>query len=315
MRIRLLASFCLWLAIQWAHAQSGPPEPGAQGGQPDAFTSTKAPETASLPSTLTNDQIKDLIRRVAENDIANQKRLRDYTYTERQETRKLNGKGEVTSTESKTFDVLQIYGDTVQKLIARNGQPLSAKDAAKEDEKIQKIIDKRKNESDSDREKRLRKEEKDKEEGREFVKEIADAYDFTLVGVEPIDGRPAWVIDATPHPGYVAHRKEAKMFSKIAGRIWIDQAEDELVKIDSRVTDTISFGLFLARLHKGTRIVYEQTRVNDEVWLPRSASLHVDVRLALLKNFDQDIDITDRDYKKFRAGARIIGMKEITSKP
>jgi hypothetical protein len=261
--------------------------------------------------TLSNEQIKDLIRRVAENDMANDKKLRDYTYTEREETKKLNKKGEVTSTESKTSDVLQIYGETVEKLVATDDKPLSEKEAAKEDERIQKIIDKRKNESDSDREKRIKKEEKEREDGREFVKEIADAYDFRLLGVENINGRDAWVIDAQPRPGYVPHKKEAKLLEKITGRIWIDKAEDQWVRMDVKVMETISFGLFLARLHEGTRVVVEQTRINDEVWLPKHAAVHVDVRLALLKNFDQDIDITDRDYKKFHTGARIVGMKEI----
>lgn len=277
------------------------------------------PSSTSQPTdpatSLTNEQIKDLVRKVAENDLENEKRLRDYTYTERQETHKLDNKGKVKSVESETFDVLQIYGETVQKRVAKNDQPLSPKDAEKEDEKIQKIIDKRRNESDSDREKRLKKEEKDREEGREFVKEVADAYDFTLVGVESLDGRPAWVIDAKPHLGYEAKRREAKLLSKIVGRIWIDQSDNQLVKIDCRVTDTISLGLFLARLHEGTRIIYEQTRVNDEVWLPHHTAVHVDVRLALLKNFDQDIDVTDRDYKKFRAGTRIVGMEDISQKP
>ena len=258
--------------------------------------------------------MKDLIRRVAENDMANDKKLRDYTYTEREETKKINKKGEVSSTESKTSEVLQIYGETVEKLIAKNDKPLSEKEAAKEDERIQKIIDKRKNESDSDREKRIKKEEKDREEGREFVKEVADAYNFTLLGVEPVNGRDAWVIQADPRPDYVPHKKEAKLLAKVVGKVWIDKEEDQWVRLDTRVTDTISFGLFLARLHEGTRVIVEQTRVNDEVWLPKHAAIHVDVRVALLKNFDVDLDVTDRDYKKFRTGARIIGMQEVKDK-
>lgn len=246
--------------------------------------------------------------------MANDKKLRDYTYVEREETKKLNHQGAVSSTESKTSEVLQIYGETVEKLVAKDDKPLSEKDAAKEDTRIQKIIDKRKNESDSDREKRIKKEEKEREEGREFVKEIADAYDFHLLGVDSISGRDAWVIDAQPRPDYVPHKKEAKLLSKVIGKIWIDKAEDQWVRMDVRTTDTISFGLFLARLHEGTRVVVEQTRVNDEVWLPKHAAIHVDVRLALLKNFDQDIDITDRDYQKFHTGARIIGMQEIKDK-
>jgi len=62
----------------------------------------------------------------------------------------------------------------------------------------------------------------------------------------------------------------------------------------------VSVGLFLARVHKGSRIIIEQTRVNDEVWLPQHIDVKVDVRLALLKNFNVEDDITYRDYQKFR---------------
>jgi len=311
MAVRILA-LSLLLGVQaaaWAQADSAPAPTDALSSKSRETAPTSAP-----PETLSQDQIKDLIRRVAENDMANDKKLRDYTYTEREETKKLNKKGEVSSTESKTSEVLQIYGETVEKLVAKNDKPLSEKEAAKEDERIQKIIDKRRNESDSEREKRIKKEEKDREDGREFVKEIADAYNFTLLGVEQINGRDAWVIQADPRPGYVAHKKEAKLLAKVVGKVWVDREESQWVRLDTRVTDTISFGLFLARLHEGTRVVVEQTRVNDEVWLPKHAAVHVDVRVALLKNFDVDLDVTDSDYKKFRTGARIIGMQEIKDK-
>jgi hypothetical protein len=55
----------------------------------------------------------------------------------------------------------------------------------------------------------------------------------------------------------------------------------------------------------------EQTRVNDEVWLPKDLTVKVDVRLALLKNFDVEMEQTYRDYKKFRATAKIVGMEEV----
>ena len=54
---------------------------------------------------------------------------------------------------------MEIYGEQVQKLIAKDDKPLSGKEATKEDEKIQKLIDKRKNESEEDRKKRLAREE------------------------------------------------------------------------------------------------------------------------------------------------------------
>jgi hypothetical protein len=72
------------------------------------------------------------------------------------------------------------------------------------------------------------------------------------------------------------------------------------------VIDTVSFGLFVARLHQGSRLIVENTRVNDEVWLQQHVRVTADVRLALLKDFNFDVDVTDRDYKKFRTDTKIM---------
>jgi hypothetical protein len=251
-----------------------------------------------------------LIRLSADKDLENGKKQRDYTYVERQEERKLDGKGQVKSTETKTYDVMEIYGEQVQKQIAKDDKPLSVKDAQKEDEKIQKLIDKRKNESEGDRKKRLEKEEKEREDERQFVREVADAYNFKFVGIEKLEGRDNYVIDGEPKPGYQPVRKEAKILPKTRFRVWIDKDDSQMKKLDVEFIDTVSFGLFLARLHKGSRVVIEQTRVNDEVWLQQHIALKVDARIALLKEFDIEVDVSDRDYKKFRADTKIVPIGE-----
>lgn len=251
-----------------------------------------------------------MILEAAQNDVENDKKLRDYTYFERQQMRRVDGKGQVKSSETKTYDVMEIYGERVQKLVSSDDKPLSAKDAKKEDGKIQKLIDQRKSESEGEREKRLQKEEKEREEDRQFVLEAANAYNFRFVGVESLDGRENYVIDADPKPGYQAHRKEAKILSKFRFRAWIDKDEIEWRKLDLECIDTVSLGVFLFRMHKGSRAVVEQTRVNDGAWLQRHVTAQVDFRLALLKNFDVDVDITDRDYKKFGSDTTIIPLGE-----
>ena len=85
----------------------------------------------------------------------------------------------------------------------------------------------------------------------------------------------------------------------------------QLAKLDVEALDTVSWGLFLARFHKGSRFILDQTRVNDEVWLPQHLAVKIDVRLALLKNFDANIEQSYSDYKKFRTSTRIVGMHEI----
>jgi uncharacterized protein YpuA (DUF1002 family) len=272
---------------------------------------TAEPVAASADSTsLSQDQIRQLFRETADHDMANDKKQRDYTYVEREEDRRVDGKGRVKSAEIKTYDVMEIYGEQVQKLISKDDKPLSEKEAKKEDEKIQKLIDKRRKESAADREKRLRKEEKDREDGRKFVGEVADAYNFRFLGVESLDGRENYVIDAEPRADYKPHLKEAKILPKFRFRAWIDKDETQWRKLDIQCIDTVSFGLFLLRVHKGSRIVIEQTRVNGEVWLQKHITLNADFRLALLKNFDFNVDITDRDYKKFGSDTKIIVLGE-----
>src|SRR5215471_2586543 len=137
--------------------------------QPTSALSTEstAPAIELKPDSSGNvpqEQIRELLRRVAENDMENDKRLHNYTYVERQETHMLDGHGNVKKTETRTSDVLEVYGEQVERLIAKDDKPLTDKDAKKEEDKIQKVIDKRKNETESDRRKRLEKEEKNREQ-------------------------------------------------------------------------------------------------------------------------------------------------------
>jgi hypothetical protein len=270
--------------------------------------------TNPAPS-LSEGQIRELIRQTAEKDMENDKRQRDYTFMQREEQHKLDGKGQVKSTETKTSEIMELYGEPVERLVAKDDKPLSDKDAKKEEDKIQKVIEKRKNESEEDRKKREAKEEKEREENRQFVREVADAYNFRMAGIESLAGRDTYVIDGEPKPGYQAHLKEAKILPKFRFRAWIDKDESQWKKLDIQCIDTVSFGLFLARIHKGSRIIIEQTRINDEVWLPQHINVKVDARLALLKGFNLEDDITYRDYKKFRTDTKIVPLGELQPQP
>ncbi|HXO34349.1 MAG TPA: hypothetical protein VN901_18535 [Candidatus Acidoferrales bacterium] len=310
--------FFLLLTSGLAHA---PQDQRPSVEAPAASSSAEAPDITSLPDlrpdaqgALSQEQMQLLLRLVADKDIENDKRLRNYTYIERDEEHKLDGKGQVKSTEAKTYEVMELYGEQVQRLTEKDDKPLDAKDAAKEEEKIQKIINKRKDESENERKKRQEKEAKGREEDRKFVLEVADAYNFKLVRTELVGGREAWVIDGEPRPGFVPHMKQSKFLAKFRGRVWIDKSDFQLAKMDVECLDTISWGLFLARLHKGSRFMLEQTRVNEEVWLPRELTVKVDVRLALLKNLNVDLEQSFRDYKKFRATSRVLAVEDVQKK-
>ncbi|HET6181589.1 MAG TPA: hypothetical protein VFE61_32020 [Candidatus Sulfotelmatobacter sp.] len=337
MRVRRVFLFVLFFSCLLAFGQgeqqtSAPPNTPAPGtpaaSDPSAAVpSTASPEngaraadakTTSLPDlkpdangALSQEQMQQLFRVVADKDAENDKRQRDYTYIDREVQNNLDGKGLVKSTEIKTYEVLEIYGEQVQRLIEKQDKALDSKEAAKEEEKIQKIIDKRKNESEEDRRKREAKQEKEREDGRKFVHEVADAYNFKLAGTELVGGREAWVIDGEPRPGFEPHMKESKFLSKFHGRVWIDKADLQLARMDVEAIETVSLGWVLARVHKGTRVMLEQTRVNEEVWLPRLVTFKIDARVALLKGYNVDGEQTYRDYKKFRTSTKILDIGEV----
>ncbi len=312
MRVWHVGWFVLLCALLATSQQKQP-----AAAAPDSTPPATSPETSALDLTpgpdgkLSQEQMRQLFRVVGDKDIENDKRLKDYTYIDREVQRNLDGKGQTKSTEVKTYEILEIYGEQVQRLVEKDDKPLDGKEAAKEEEKIQKIIDRRKNESEEERHKREEKEAKERADNLKFVKEVADAYDFKLVGTEQVGGRDAWVIDGEPRPGYEPQMKEAKLLTKIHGRVWIDKQDLQLAKLDVEMLDTISFGWVLARIHKGTHVMLEQTRVNDEVWLPRHVTFAVDARVALFKGYKIDGEQDYRDYKKFRTSARIVGMGKV----
>ncbi len=253
-----------------------------------------------------------LIRKAVENDKINDQKAREYMYTEREETKTKQGRG--FKTEIKTREVFVLYGHEIHRLIAKDDKPLSPSDAKKEEERIAKLTDKYKNESDAAHRKQEEKRAKQREQERKFLDEVAQAYDFTLHGTESVGGREAWVISGEPRKDFHPQSKEAKILPKIRFQAWIDKDDTEWVKVDADVIDNISFGVFLAKLDKGAHFTLEQARINDEIWLPQHVNVVANARL-LIKHFDLESDITYRDYRKFRAEAKITGVVDSPSPP
>jgi len=117
---------------------------------------------ASGPPSLSEDQLRDLIHQVADADLKNDQKQRDYTYTEREEMHTLDRKGRVKSTESKTYEVMELYGSQVRRLVAKDDKALSGEAASKEEERIKMVVARRAGEDERERQKREAKAEKER---------------------------------------------------------------------------------------------------------------------------------------------------------
>ncbi len=252
---------------------------------------------------------RDIIRRATEADQHNEELSRNYTFVQRVSRRFLNSDGSVKRTEIRTYDVTLSEGTPYQRLIAIDDKPLPPDRERKEQEKLQKSIEERRRESPQQRAKRVAQWEKDRQKDREFVNELLDAMDFRVTGEEEIAGRKAWVISATPHPGYRPKSMETKFLVKMRGRTWIDEGDYMAARIEAETMDDISMGFFLAKVSKGSRFYIDQTRVNGEVWLPQRIEGQIFARLLIVR-FRQSFDMTFKDFRKFQVESHIVSAGE-----
>src|SRR5579864_876060 len=272
---------------------------------------TPAASVENPAAPPTNDP-KEIVRRAMEMDQRNFELARNYTYQERRVLKMLDKHGKQKRQQIETFDWTILYGEPYARLIQKDDKPLKAKDERKEQEKVDKFIAKRKNESAEERKKRLDKQEKERREDRAFALDIVNAYDFRLAGEEQIAGRDVYVIAATPRQDFHPTQPHADILPKLKGRVWIDKKDYGWAKIQVETIDTISWGLFLVRIHKGSQVTLEQTRVNNEIWLPTKLLVTGGARVALLMNADVDLESDYSKYKKFSAGSRVLpGVTEV----
>jgi hypothetical protein len=218
-----------------------------------------------------------------------------YTYVERDENRRLDSLGQLKSENIDVSRMTLVNGARFEQLMEHNGQKPTPKQKKKSDEDLDKL----KNETPVEQTARVRKD----QENRSFLHDILEAFDFHLISEEVVDGRPAYVLQATPHPGYRAHGKYGKVFSKVEGKLWVDKQNFGWIKVDGEVTQSFSMGILVARVLRGSHIILEQTCVGDAVWVPKRLEMRASAKILFLKSLDIDRILTYSDYRPATDGS------------
>ena len=212
-----------------------------------------------------------------------------YTHVERDENLRLDSNGRVKSRDVNVSRVILVNGAPFEQFLEHNGRPLSAEEETQQKQKIEK----QKRETPEDREARLAKE----RETRSLIRELPAAFDFQMIGEDVVNGRPAYVLRATPRPGYQPHGKYGRIFSNVEGRLWIDKQDLGWVKIEGQVNQLFSLGLFLARVQPGLQIAMEQTRLADGTWMPERIEVRASAKLLFVKDLLIERVLTYSDYR------------------
>jgi hypothetical protein len=254
---------------------------------------------------------REIVRKALELDGQNSKLAQNYTFLQRQETRDLDRSGKVKSRKIETWDITLLEGSPYRRLVARDDQPLPAEEQQREGERLRWNLEERRKETSEQRERRMAEWRRRQQRQHEPLHEVLDAFDFAQAVEEQLNGRQVYRIDGSPKPGYKPKSSFAAFLPKVKLRMWIDARDLQGARVEIEAIDTISLAGFLVRLEKGTRITVQQSRVNDEVWLPRSVSVTAAARVLMVKSFNREMEYSFSDYKKFQADSRVVAFQPL----
>ncbi len=271
------------------------PKPAPLVGGPPS-TVAEIPNERPLPSI--SEIVKGLV--ASQEEVENIRK--NYIFTLEEDEQEPDGHGGLRIKHHNTYEVHYSGPWVVQTLVAQDGRQLSAAD-----------IDAQRQASDKDlvraRSGVLKLESDPRAEGNGGLRlsDFLAADKFINLRRESFRGSEVLVLDFVPDPDFKPRRAIDKLLKNLSGKLWIDENDLHGIRLEGHVFNNVSYGGFLASVRKGTSIIFEQQKVNGEIWLPSYTELHFDAR-ALFTTKHIDLVHRFKDYKKFRVNATIVPM-------
>jgi hypothetical protein len=83
------------------------------------------------------------------------------------------------------------------------------------------------------------------------------------------------------------------------GKVWVDEAASEVMRVEATSIDAISFGLgIVARVGKGAKATMTRKVVADGVWMPTQLTLVGRGRAAVVRSLVIDYQVDWFDYRR-----------------
>ncbi len=199
---------------------------------------------------------------------------------------------------SKEYQITIIEGSPYQRLIAVNGKPLSAAQAAEEEKKQQQVEAQRRAESSSERQSRIAKWEKERKRDNDMMSQLTKAFDFALLGQRKMRGFTVWMLKATPRASYQPPNMETQVLRGMQGELWIDQKTYQWVKVTAQVVHPVSIEGFLAQVEPGTRFEVEKSPVSGGTWQFTHFAMKSNAKVLYMFNRASQDDETYFDYQR-----------------
>jgi|SoiMethySBSTD1v2_1073268.scaffolds.fasta_scaffold00036_90 hypothetical protein len=220
------------------------------------------------------------VRATRDNLVRSQREQFNYAYKERRTEFHVNPFGRVGTGGIEGWEVTPIENGTVimRKLIERDGKRVT----------------------DGDVDRIKVKEERRREGRRTAMEDVVAMLTFKMARREMVNGRDTIVVTFTPKPNAdEPQTREGRLAKAFTGSVWVDEAAREVIRVEAKAVDTISFGFgLIAKLNEGSTVTLHRQPIDGAIWLPTSIRFAGEGRALLLRKLNVDQRIEWSEYRK-----------------
>ena len=190
-------------------------------------------------------------------------------------------------------DVIETKDGAIARIVSINGKPLDAGQKAKEDQRLQRLIDdpkalaeKQKSQKEDDRRTRI------------MLKAMPDAFLYTYAGTEQTPEGEVVNLTFKPNPNFDPPSKETLVYRGMEGTMKISLPGKRLIDIKAKLFRDVSFGWgILGHLDKGGEFEVEQSQVLDHDWEITHMKLNFTGKVLVFKSLRIVQDESSSDFR------------------
>ncbi len=233
---------------------------------------SSAPGSSTQAARGVADDPTALVRRATQNALAERSHHQPLRY----QVRKVDKRSDTTK------EIVETKDGAVARLIAIDGNPLSAEADQAELHRLNYLSGHPKLQ-----EHRRKREQEVIDRVNRLMRLLPEAFLYRYEGMTPCKNGQCYRLGFTPNPQFDPPSEEAKIFRGMAGEVWIDLAEERMVKLDAHLIEEVDFGWgIIGRLRKGGTILLEQTHVGGHQWELTHMKLSLTGKALLIKSLD-----------------------------
>jgi hypothetical protein len=236
-----------------------------------------------------------LVREVEAHQRQLDKLRENFTFRELQETDTLDSKGSVTGHASEEREVFFVNRHRIERVVKKDGKPLSGKDEKNEQDRVKKLAEKA--------EKTPLDHDSFREGGDLELSRVLAVMNISRPRRVMVNGRDSLAFDFKGDRHASAHGIALSAARKMSGTVWVDEADRQVARLEATLDDNFRLGGgLLATVQKGTWFRLEQTHVGQGLWLPSTSEVHVIARELMVKGLRENLHFSDFDFRRFDVG-------------